>query len=154
MQCKERKGIRGRVVRVGACLLVLAVGLIAVPQASHAQCTAGTMTFTSMGTQQFVDKTLSMLVNGDVLVDCTVGVASGPAFCGRTAMVARAGVMTTALPAAAACNFACNTTGGTCNVTINNSDGLPVELLDFSIAENANEADDQESEADDASESD
>ncbi len=136
--------IRGTasLISVGACILYLIVGLCMVPGSSYAQCTANTTTFTTgPAIGQFVDKTLSMLVNANALIDCTVGVATPPAFCGRTTNVVRAGVNFTALPAPVACNFACNTTGGTCNVTIDNSDGLPVELMDFSVEEDDDPAD-------------
>ncbi len=146
MQGNERRGIR-RTAGVGICILFLIVSMFVAPRSSYAQCTASTMTFTTGGgIGQFVDKTLSMLTMSVLGGGCTVGVVTPPAFCGRVAPdIVRAAVLISNLPAPVACNFACNTTGGPCNVTIDNSDGLPVELMDFVV-----ETDDPEDEGPEA----
>ncbi len=147
MQSNERRDIRGKTgpISVGICLSCLIVILFVAPASSYAQCTATSTTFTTgPGVGQFVDKTLSMLTATVLGGGCTVGVATPPAFCGRVAPnIVRAGAPLASLPTPVACNFVCNTTGvpGTCNVTIDNSDGLPVELMDFAIEEDEDPSD-------------
>ncbi len=164
MKGNERRGIRGKAgtIFVGTCIVYLLVSMFVAPR-SYAQCTSSTLTFTTpvgfppmAGGARFVDKTLSMLTMTVLGGGCTVGVPSAPAFCGRVAPnVVRAGVNVTYLPTPVACNFVCNTTiggPGGCNVTLDNSDGLPIELMEFSVG--SDDPEDEEPKATDEDPSD
>ena len=55
-------------------------------------------------------------------------------------------VLTANLPTSVSCIWSCNTTGGTCAITIDNSDGLPVELMEFEVTDEETETGDGASE--------
>ena len=52
------------------------------------------------------------------------------------------------LPASVSCRWTCNTVSGTCSVTIDNADGLPVELMGLSIESDDTAADEDEEDPD------
>ncbi len=160
-QCSERGSVGGKFGAIGAgvCMVCLIAGLFVAAPSSNAQCTAVMNPATTpAGSQMWVYWTLSMLATApggaatsNAVVACGAGggmnIGDGGTACGQ--QVANSRIIGIGYPSMTmgnkTCTWSCHTTGGGgCAVSMDNSDGLPVELMEFSIAED-DDSEDQES---------
>ena len=131
--------------------LIVSTWLLAAPHAAEAQCTAFVGTGTESGNLIVFKVLTGLSPSNNAAAACTFESSMGPVVqC--FARVSLSWVQGTAygsqLPASVSCRWTCNTVSGTCSVTIDNSDGLPVELMGFSIESDDTAADEDEEDPD------
>ena len=111
--------------------IVILICLFTLPTEVGSQCTVINTVVMTFGTQMVITKTLA----GSFACMTTTMTANncfpGPAFAPGSMLYASAMTMATMNPF---CNWSCTCgVGPAPHVTINSGDGLPVELMDFSI---------------------
>jgi hypothetical protein len=111
-------------------VLLLLVGLLLQPAPLEAQCSVATTQIMTLGTIMVVYK----ILNGPYNCGTTM---MNALFCNPTAMTGTSFLHASAMAATMnpSCAWTCTGTGGgTCaTVTIDVNDGLPVELMEFSV---------------------
>jgi len=116
------------------CALLLVVMLQFAPSSAEAQCGIHSEMFTTMGTSMFVFKKLTQTGK------CAFTMSNNAIICDP--LLVQGSLYTRTLSALASgmaispsCAWTCSCAGVGGIITINGSDGLPVELLEFSIGE-------------------
>ena len=147
----------GRQLLDGSVLVVVALCLLGTPGTARAQITQ-TITNPPTPCLDYIKKyyfpsgptgATNIIIKKDLTVSaptCTIA-GSNSAFCSVNGMIDLIGSATgTQITMSPSCNFNCGACG---TITINSSDGLPVELMDFEVLD-GDEADSESREADEA----